>query len=284
MSLTTYGHLLNNSYRTRVFGSGKRWANLAQAYATYDCGQLCDDKRCTDYNCNCTNGCSACGGVSAIRHDCGSNNTSGGSTSGSGTWYRANSTTLKMGNVRCDGSSNRWATTGGSSWKDKGYEVVVYLQPESSSMSSDGHIGLKHWGPNHTSPCEYKINNECCCWYDIGIREGGNVVAQIERPHPKNYTKWTGGNIGRHIDNGKVLGIRWHIRREGSYRRLMGWVDTSGSVNQGNWKQIYNILDTGQIMPNTYKPTATQYMQIRISDIPCSKIHMRYGPYARKIV
>jgi len=105
------------------------------------------------------------------------------------TWYRANGDTVKLSNTRCDGDSNRWAKAMGSSWKDKGYEVVVYLRPETSSMTADGHIGLKHWGPHHTPPCEYKIDGNCCCWYDGGIRENGDIVMEIERPHPKNSTK-----------------------------------------------------------------------------------------------
>lgn len=201
------------------------------------------------------------------------------------TWYQANSDTKTMSNVRCDGDSNRWRAIGGSSWNDLGYEVVVYLKPERSTMSSDGHIGLKHWGPYHTPPCDTTKDGKCCCWYDTGIREGGDVVGQIEYPHPTNITKWREGNIGRHIDNGSMLGVRWSIRKTSGYhnRRLRMWVDTSGGRNF-KWRKMYDRTDTGQIMPHWYGAPSTQHMEIRISDIPCSKIHMQWGPQMRKMV
>lgn len=201
-------------------------------------------------------------------------------------WYQATSDTKSMSNTRCDGDSNRWSTKVGSSWNDVGYEVCGYLKPSGGSMSSDGHIGLKMGGPDHTPPCDYQIGGKCCCWWDGGLRESGTSYLEIEYPHPDNKRESTFTNMGRKIDNGSMLGVRWSLRKLSGYhvRRLRLWVDTSGGRNY-KWRKMYDYTDQNdRKMPSKYSITSNQNIQIRVSDIPCSKINWVWGPYARKMV
>ena len=200
-------------------------------------------------------------------------------------WYQATSDQKSMPNSRCDGDSNRWETNVGSTWNDVGFEVMGYLKPSGSSMTSDGHIGLKHGGPNHTPPCDYTKNGKCCCWWDGGLRENGTPYLEIEYPHPDNIKESRFTNIGRHIDNGSMLGVRWSLRKLSGYhrRRLRFWVDTSGGKNY-KWRKAYDYTDeNGRKMPSSYAITSKQNIEIRVSDIPCSKVNWVYGPYARKM-
>lgn len=200
-------------------------------------------------------------------------------------WYEANSDTKSMPNARCDGESNRWETNVGSSWNDKGFEVCGYLKPSGGSMSSDGHIGLKHGGPNHTPPCDYKVGDKCCCWWDGGLREDGASYLEIEYPHPDNKRRSYYSNMGRHIDNGSMLGVRWSLKKLSGYhiRRLRLWVDTSGGKNY-KWRKMYDYTDSGGKMPQSYAITSNQNIEIRVSDIACSKVNWQWGPYCRKMV
>ena len=240
----------------------------------------------------CTRTCPTGQHPNAACTGCDLDTTGGGVPTGS-TWYKANGPTANMPNARCSGGScgTGSGNSGGNRWEnnskgfmDIGFEVVVYFS--TGKMCSGGHIGLKHGGPNHTPPCEYKLGSACCCWFDSGLRDDGTVYMEIERPHPKNSGTKYYGNIGRRIDTGAPLGLRWHISKEGAGIRLMHWVDTSGQVGANKWKQTYNILDTGQIMPKDYYSHITnlQNIEIRISDIACKAIKMLQGPVSRKIV
>lgn len=216
-------------------------------------------------------------------------------TSTGNKWYKANGTEKSMPNSRCDGQSNRWENDFPGGMK-VGYEVVVYFSVPKGSMqgssckTNGSHIGLKHGGPHHTPSCGYQTKgvcggNTCCCWWDTGLRQNGDVYVEIEHAHPNNCRTQCLGNIGRAIDNGQPLGVRWHISREGSGMRVMQWVDISGTVGANKWKQTYNILDKGQYMPTAYysKIPNEQNVEIRISDVPCKSIKMLQGPSSRMI-
>ncbi len=208
-------------------------------------------------------------------------------------WFQANGETKSMPNARCDGESNRWENVV-SGFMDVGFEVVVYWSVPKGSMKGErdgSHIGLKHGGPNHGSGCQYKSSgpcgggSDCCCWWDGGLRRNGDPYLEIEAPHPSNCRTKFYPNIGRPLDNGQPLGVRWHIRKEGGGVRLRQWVDTSGQVGAFKWKETYNFLDTGQLMPKSYidKITNVQNIEIRISDVACKSIKMLLGPTSRKI-
>ena len=203
-------------------------------------------------------------------------------------WYQANSDTVSLPNRRCDDSSNRWETNVGSTWNDLGYEVVGYLKPPKGSMTGTtegSHVGLKHGGPNHTPPCDYTVGGKCCCWWDGGLRRNGTPYLEIEYPHPNNIHESRYSNMGRYIDNGSTLGIRWSLRKSSGYhiRRLRLWVDTSGGRNY-KWRKMYDYTDSGGKMPQSYAITSHQNIEIRVSDIKCSDVNWSYGPYARKMV
>lgn len=213
--------------------------------------------------------------------------TGGGVSSGS-TWYKATGAQKSMPTARCDGESNRWENI--TQGFGNGFEVVVYFTVPKGSMQSGSHIGLKHGGPNHGSDCQHKQSGPCggsgcCCWWDGGLRRNGDSYLEVEGPHPNNCKEKMFGNIGRPIDNGETLGVRWLIEKQGSGVHLMQWVDTSGKVGANQWKETYDVVDTGQFMIQSYfsKITAVQNIEIRISDIPCKSIKMDYGPFSRKI-
>ena len=213
-----------------------------------------------------------------------------------GKWYKANSTEAAMPRVRCStskcgaGSGN----SGGNRWENEvkgffqqGFEVVVYFKIKPGSMCSGGHIGLKHGGPNHTSPCEYSFSGSCCCWWDTGIdNDQGKAYVEIERPHPHNLNRKYFASVGTKLDSGQPIGFRWHISKEGSGIRLIGWIDTSGQVGGYHWREVYNTLDTGQFMPKDYLSHITnlQNIEIRISDVACGDITMLQGPSSKKII
>lgn len=257
------------------------------SFATVDCGQLCSDKKCSEYNANCTAGCTACPPTSG-------GTTSGGNVSGS-TWYKAKGSTVKMGNARCNktkcgqdsgsgSGGNRWETVQSNWFSSGGFEVVAYFTVKKGSMCNGGHIGLKHGGPEHKQcsdsdkiscgSCHSNCSGKgCCCWWDTGIRDNGTVYAEIERPHSCNINSKTFGNIGTRLDTGKKIGVRWYIAKESGGIRLMQFVDTNGGTN---WKPTYNILDKGQFMPTSYysKITKTQNVEIRMSDVNCNDVTM----------
>jgi hypothetical protein len=248
------------------------------------CSTLCTNRLCSDYNCRCTAGCTACGGVAAVGN-CGSTTTTPttGTTTGSA-WYKAKGSTKALTKSRCDGESNRWEFVS-DGWWNGGFEVYGYLTVSSGKMDDKGHIGLKHGGPEHTPPCGYKLGDKCCCWWDSGLRRSGAVYLQNERPHPTNSPEKWFGNIGRKIDTGSVLGVRWGIYKESSTSvRVMFWTDTSGGVNY-NWVKRYDYLDTGGVMPSSYysKIPSKQNVEIRISDVPCSSISWKSGPTGRRL-
>lgn len=226
----------------------------------------------------------------------GASNPITGSVSSTTQWYKANGPTAAMPNARC--SSGKCGTSSGGNsggnrwenemkgWMNKGFEVVVYFQIPQGAMCGGGHIGLKHGGPNHTPPCDYQTLGACCCWFDTGIRDNGTVYTEIERPHPHNTGTKMYGNIGSRLDSGKPIGVRWHISREGAGIRLIQWVDNSGTAGANQWKETYNILDTGQIMPKDYFSHITnlQNIEIRISDVVCKDVKMLLGPVSRQII
>jgi len=159
--------------------------------------------------------------------------------------------------------------------RDNGYEATLYGTFE--GVSSDGHCALKHWGGNHSGDCQYEESGSCCCWYDTGIRSDGSIQLQIERPHPNNddfNASTTMNNIGMGMD-GNTIGLKWiiyPIQQGGDVDRggvkLKMYVDTAPFVSgkpQGQWRQVYDITDTGQILGD-YPAPSEQEIEVRNSD------------------
>lgn len=228
-------------------------------------------------------------------------------TGGTGTWYRANgpSKAMPWGRVssgRCGDSSG--GSSGGNRWENDfpggmkmGYEVVMYVQIKQGSMCKGGHVGLKHGGPHHTPPCGYTLpkgavgncgtTGTCCCWWDSGVHNDDQLpYLERERSHNDNCGRKLFPKINTKLDSGKPIGFRWHISREGSGIRLMMWLDTAGVSGGNKWQLIYNVLDTGQIMPREYysKIPNEQNVEIRISDVASGNIKMTQAPMSRMIV
>jgi calcineurin-like phosphoesterase family protein/SMP-30/gluconolaconase/LRE-like protein/NHL repeat-containing protein len=159
--------------------------------------------------------------------------------------------------------------------RDNGYEATLY--GTFMGVGSDGHCALKHWGGNHSGDCQYSESGSCCCWYDTGIRSNGAIQLQIERPHPNNddfNASTTMNNIGIGM-NGNTIGLKWiiyPIQQGGDVDRggvkLKMYVDTAPFVNgkpQGQWRQVYDITDTGQILGD-YPAPSEQEIEVRNSD------------------
>lgn len=215
--------------------------------------------------------------------------TTGGGGNGGGTggvatgtqWYKAKGSTTTLSKGRQDGESNRW-NKNVTGWSD-GFEVMGYLTV--TGMGNGSHIGLKMAGPNHSGGCGYKVSGSCCCWWDGGLRRDGRSYLEIEYPHPSNKNIKYFKNMGRKIDDAGILGVRWLNMKEGSARRVMFWIDKSGHANGHKWELMYDVKDTGQFMPTSYynKIPNEIELEIRISDVPASKIKWTTGPVGRKI-
>ena len=164
-----------------------------------------------------------------------------------------------------------------SNVSQKGYEVTAILTAQ--GVASDGHFALKHWGPNHSGDCGYEEDGECCCWYDVGVRANGDVQTQIERPHPHNED-WPCPtclvtNIGVSLNNNTV-GLKWII-----YPLIDGGSADNGGIKmkfyydedplgadgrpRNNWKLVYDITDTGQILGD-YEAPSEHDIEVRNSD------------------
>jgi hypothetical protein len=159
--------------------------------------------------------------------------------------------------------------------RDNGFEATLYGTFD--GVSSGGHCALKHWGGNHSGDCQYEEDGSCCCWYDTGIRSDGSIQLQIERPHPSNddfNATTTMNNIGMSMD-GNTIGLKWiiyPIQQGGDVDRggvkLKMYVDTAPFVSgkpQGQWRQVYDITDTGQILGD-YPAPSEQEIEVRNSD------------------
>lgn len=232
-----------------------------------------------------------------------STGTSLGGVSSNTQWYKANGPTASMPRVRCSNSKcgagsgnsggNRWENVM-NGWMAKGLEVVAYFTIKSGSMCSGGHVGLKHGGPQHKSCPSSEIvksgpcgsGPSCRAWWDTGIdNNAGKAYIEIENPHPHNCKRQYYAAVGTKLDSGKPIGVRWHISREGAGIRLMQWIDTSGTAGANQWKETYNVLDTGQFMPADYIKNISnqQNIEIRISDVACGDITM-HSANSRQII
>ena len=161
---------------------------------------------------------------------------------------------------RDDAGDFRWSEV--FSGLDVGYEATAYFT--FSGVDSGGHWALKMWGGNHCGSCQYEEDGECCCWYDLGIRSGGDVQLEIERPHPSNdsFSVPSGGtnpitDIGVEMD-GSTIGLKWLVHPvtpggsvdNGGVRVAM-WVDTdglSGNRPQNHWRLVVDFVDNGEVL------------------------------------
>lgn len=161
-----------------------------------------------------------------------------------------------------------------------GYEVTAIVSFD--GVSSGGHMALKHWGPNHTSPCGHQEDGDCCCWYDCGIRDNGDIQTQIERPHPSNSnwtcTECTESNIGVGMD-GNTIGLKWLVypviqggSADNGGIRLKMWRSVNalsgpGGTPANNWVLVYDIVDdqTRDILADYNSPNDHD-IEMRISD------------------
>jgi len=150
---------------------------------------------------------------------------------------------------------------------------------------SSGHVALKHWGPNHSSPCGHSEGGSCCCWYDIGLRANGDLQLQIERPHPHNKdfthsgTKLT--NLGQGM-NENTIGFKWvvfPVKPNGSADNggihLMGWGSKDALQNgkpRNNWVLMYDFIDNGEILGN-YDAPDEQEIEMRNSDTKSADVY-----------
>jgi hypothetical protein len=203
-------------------------------------------------------------------------------------WLTASGDITTCPQTRNRPNDNRWSKNF-KDLRDYGYEAVAYLTFSGvTTGKGGGHMALKHWGGNHTPPCGgssgsgYSEGGSCCCWYDTGIRDNGDVQLQIERPHPNNdnFSASTFmNNIGKKMD-GNTIGLKWLVypitvggsadnnKGLGGGIRLKMWVDTDPFVNGkpvNNWRPVYSILDTGQILGN-YNLGNEMEVEMRNSD------------------
>jgi predicted phosphodiesterase len=194
-------------------------------------------------------------------------------------WYAATGQQGVIAQTRNTADDDRWS--GNITNVDQyGYEVTMIMQ-NFSGVSSDGHFALKHWGPNHSAPCGYQEDGDCCCWYDTGIRANGAVQFQVERPHPSNTpgnnyfnVPFLMNNIGKSM-NGNSIGLKWLVHPvtpggdvDHGGIHLMMWVDTDPIGTDGKpkngWRLVYNIVDTGQILGD-YNPPSEHDCEVRNS-------------------
>lgn len=158
-----------------------------------------------------------------------------------------------------------------------GFETTMILDFRNASVGGDGHMAMKHWGPNHSGNCGQTESGSCCCWYDTGIRANGDIQLQIERPHPHNedFTETTLiDNIGKGME-GNVIGLKWVCNpvipggsADNGGIRLRMWVDTdglSGSLPTNNWRLVYDFIDNGQILGD-YDPVDEFDFEVRNSN------------------
>ena len=118
------------------------------------CSDLCTAKRCSDYNCRCVKGCTACGGIDAVGN-CGP----GGTTlpPPGGAWYRATGSIIKMPNKRhCDSNCGKSNCNSGSSGGNR-WEIVE------SGMASGYEVVFYFSIPS----------GKMCSGGHIGLKHGG---------------------------------------------------------------------------------------------------------------
>lgn len=206
-------------------------------------------------------------------------------------WMAATGSQDVVDQSRNDPDDFRWSQN--FSNIENGYEATLYFT--FTSVASGGHIAAKLWGPNHTSPCGYEESGDCCCWYDYGIRENGDIQLQTERPHPSNHNHSVPSsmqfmdNIGVSMDN-RTIGLKWLIYPiqidgdvENGGMKIKMWVDTagfSGGKPQNVWRLALDITDTGQILGDM-PALSTQEVEIRNSDTDDTTdygggVHVRY--------
>ena len=219
----------------------------------------------------------------------GGGGSSGGSTGGTGSgvgtidsngiqWIFATGQQGVIPKTRNNNNDHRWS--GNVSNILGGYEVTAIVLHD--GVSSGGHMALKHWGPNHSGSCGNEEDGSCCCWYDCGIRENGDVQTQIERPHPHNEDwdcdECTTDNIGIAMGDG-YIGLKWCVypllypggNADNGGLRLLMWadidpLDADGRPNN-NWTLIYDIIDNAQRdILTDYDVPDEHDVEMRISD------------------
>ena len=209
----------------------------------------------------------------------------GGTTNPTGTidsngiqWIFATGQQGVIPKTRNNNNDHRWS--GNVSNILGGYEVTAIVLHD--GVSSGGHMALKHWGPNHSGSCGNEEDGSCCCWYDTGIRENGDVQTQIERPHPHNENwscpECTTSNIGIAMEDG-YIGLKWCVypllypggNADNGGLRLLMWadidpLDADGRPNN-NWTLIYDIIDNAERdILTDYDVPDEHDVEMRISD------------------
>jgi predicted phosphodiesterase len=194
-------------------------------------------------------------------------------------WYFATGQQGVISQSRDEASDDRWSGNV-SGLGQYGYECTMIMQ-NFSGTSGEAHFAMKHGGPNHSGDCDHTEGGSCCCWYDTGIRENGDIQLQIERPHPNNddfdlpSSQLFINNIGKGMA-GNDIGLKWlwHPVTPGGDADnggilLMMWVDTDPIGTDGkptnNWRLVYKFTDTGQILGD-YPPPDEHDLEIRNSD------------------
>jgi hypothetical protein len=188
---------------------------------------------------------------------------------------------------RQDSSSNRWNVASDeppgaipSPKTNIHYEVTGYIKV---SQQFDG-FNLKFWGPHHgSSGIPFEGSSTPCCWYDTGIDSNGDVITQIEFPHPVNIDKplppGSISNIGDIV--GKWIGVKWIVFKDSTgLRHVEMWYDKAGldaADKPGNqWQRLFEKLDSGDWMKSTYSPPDQQEIELRIRNVSPESIQVRY--------
>jgi hypothetical protein len=195
---------------------------------------------------------------------------------------------------RQDGSSNRWNVASDeppgaipSPKTNIHYEVTGYIKV---SQQFDG-FNLKFWGPHHgSSGISFEGSSTPCCWYDTGIDSNGDVITQIEFPHPNNIDKplppGSISNIGDIV--GKWIGVKWIVFKDSTgLRHVEMWYDKAGldaADKPGNqWQRLFEKLDSGDWMKSTYSPPDQQEIELRVRNVSPESIQVQYL-YVRDIM
>ena len=196
-------------------------------------------------------------------------------------WLEATGEIIKVANSRNDEDKQDYRWSHDMELAGVGYETTWFVKVQ--NMTSNGHTAMKLGGPNHSGDCgghpELKEGNECCCWYDIGIRANGDIQTQTERPHPDNQDvdcdDCTMSNIGMSMNN-HWIGLKCIVYPEnenGSVTnggiRIKFYISTDAIVDgvpTNQWNLVFNTLDTGQWMDD-YEWPAYQELEMRLSNI-----------------
>lgn len=205
-------------------------------------------------------------------------------------WFHANGDQFLIKQSRDETTDDRWS--GNVDGVARGYESMMIAKSIGTAGGGEAHFASKLFGGNHSGSGASSQR-----WYDLGVRDTGEIQLEWEGPHPNNHSFtlpdrcWFIKRLPKGSIENRFIGLKWFVYKlagpQGSPENggvlVKMWINddpidaATNKVKNENWQLALSFIDgidVEVIDPQSFSAPDECDIEIRRSD---TREHVVWG-------